>query len=95
MEITLLIDKQEKKFSISSFISARMLRKAFGLQKKLSNAESEEDLDVLIDYVVDVFGNQFTRDQFYDGLHAHKVLPTIVELLSFVNGATGDSNPNQ
>ncbi|MED4726990.1 hypothetical protein P9597_02345 [Aneurinibacillus migulanus] len=99
MEITLFIDGKKKKFG-TGFISARMFRRAIALQKKMNGGiKSEEDLDEIVDYVVDMFGGKFTREQLYDGLEAEKFFSTIVDCISQVvrkiNKVAGaDADPN-
>ncbi|KIV56948.1 hypothetical protein AM501_27295 [Aneurinibacillus migulanus] len=99
MEITLFINEEEKKFG-TGFISARMFRRAISLQKKMNSGfKSEEDLDEIVDYVVDMFGGKFTREQLYDGLEAEKLIPTIIDCVNQVVGkintvAGEDTDPN-
>lgn len=85
MEITLLINEEEKKFG-TGFISARMFRRAISMRKKMSEDMSEEDLDEVVDYVADIFGGKFTRDQLYDGLESDKLIPTIIDCINQVIG---------
>ncbi|MBN6186402.1 hypothetical protein JQN58_05300 [Aneurinibacillus sp. BA2021] len=98
MEITLLINGEEKKFG-TGFISARMFRRAISMQKKMTNGLSEEDLDEVVDYVVDMFGSKFTRDQLYDGLESDQLIPTIIRCINQVVGKVNqtvgaDTDPN-
>ena len=77
-EIKLLIDGQEQTFK-QPFVSGRALRKTIEYDKKLienNNPEKfdqEKDLDLCASYVAEIFNNQFTPDQFVDGLPSHKV----------------------
>jgi len=89
LEITLRIDGQEKTF-VTDFVSARMFRKTLEIGKQLDNGVTDpQDLDKVVDYVVDLFGKQFTRDNFYDGLPANKLVSTVV---SMANGIISESN---
>ena len=45
-----------------------------------------EELDKLIDYIVELFGNQFTRDDVYDGLQSKDLIPTITKCINEVVG---------
>ncbi|CAH0435507.1 hypothetical protein CQ395_08735 [Clostridium neonatale] len=68
-------------------VKTRMLRKAVEVNEKIDfNNLKTKDLDELIDFVVDLYGNQFTRDEFYDELDADKLIET---LNSSINGIVG------
>jgi hypothetical protein len=43
-----------------------------------------------MDYIVELFGNQFTRDELYDGLASKNLIPTITECINEVVGAVGE-----
>ncbi|MFT9848518.1 phage tail assembly chaperone G [Aneurinibacillus sp. REN35] len=101
MEIALFINGEEKRFG-TGFISARMFRRAIEMQKKMTGGvTSGEDLDEVVDYVVDMFGGKFTREQLYDGMEAEKFIPTIIscinQVVGKINTVTGGANadPNQ
>jgi len=100
MKITLKIEGQDKEF-IQDFIPARMFRKTMEMQSKLTKGVDEKALDSMAGYVVEMFGNQFTLDQFYDGLDARRMVPTITDTIKeIVGGASealgADSNsPNE
>ena len=68
-------------------VKTRMLRKAVEVNEKIDfNNLKTKDLDELIDFVVGLYGNQFTRDEFYDELDADKLIET---LNSSINGIVG------
>ena len=52
--------------------------------RKLSkdNILPEEELDKLMDNIVELFGNQFTRDKAYDGLASKDLIPTITKCIN-------------
>ncbi|BAU27634.1 hypothetical protein DFP93_102118 [Aneurinibacillus soli] len=86
MEITLRINGETKTFS-TGFISGRMFRRAIAIEKLMkSGIVTEESLDEIIDYVVGVFDGKFSRDEFYDGVEADKLLPTVLETINQVVG---------
>ena len=91
MEIILRIDKKNKTF-IADFISARMVRRTIEVSNGI-NFESlkPEELDKLVDYIVELFGNQFTRDDVYDGLSSKELLSTITNCINEVVGGMTDS----
>lgn len=102
MRIALRIDGKEKEFKVD-FISGRMFRRTIEMQKLFRQRDDgktvvdEAHLDSMVDYVVELFGRQFDRDQFYDGIDARKMLPTIVacinEVVSGASEAVG-ADPN-
>lgn len=93
MELVLIVDGKEKTF-VAPFISGRMFRKTLEMQKKLKEGVDEAGLDAMVDYVVELYGKEFDRDTFYDGIEAKKLLSTIMgcldEVLNSVNDAVGD-----
>ena len=76
-EIKLVIDGQEKTFT-QPFVSGRILRLTIEQDKKITeNAEQEpfdniKDMELAAEYVSTVFNNQFTPQQFEDGIPSHK-----------------------
>ncbi|KMY49571.1 phage tail assembly chaperone G [Peribacillus loiseleuriae] len=85
MQITLLIEGQEKTFS-TGFISSRKFRKALEMQEKLQGQATAKTIDEVVCYVVEVFGDKFTFDELYDGLASNKLIPTLHEVINVVIG---------
>lgn len=86
MKITLNIDKKNREF-VTPFISGRKLRNTFAMTKKIENYKQDETmLDEMVNYIIDIFGNQFTLDQFYDGIEANKIIPTFAQLVEEIMG---------
>lgn len=71
MKITLLIDGEEKTFT-APFISARKLKDTLALSKKVEKGFTIETMDELGEYLVGVYGKQFTLDQLLDGFPANE-----------------------
>lgn len=99
MEIKLLIDDKEKTF-VSNFISARMLRRTLEISKKVNfNDMSPEELDTMVDFIVEIFKGQFTRDDVYDGIASKELIPTITKCINEIVGevavATGVDEKNE
>lgn len=71
MKVTLRIDKEDKTF-IQDFISAFHYRKALELNKKILSGEleAEEIYDEITKRVVLAFDNQFTVEEFENGLRS-------------------------
>ena len=86
MEIVLKKDKKEKTYT-TGFISARMVRRTIEVSRGVDfDNITPEELDKLIDYIVELFGNQFTRDDVYDGLQSKDLIPTITKCINEVVG---------
>ena len=86
MELILKKDKKEKTYT-TGFISARMVRRTIEVSQGVDfDNISPEELDKLIDYIVELFGNQFTRDDVYDGLQSKDLIPTITKCINEVVG---------
>jgi hypothetical protein len=86
MEIVLRKDKKEKTYT-TGFISARMVRRTIEVSQGVDfDNISPEELDKLIDYIVELFNNQFTRDDVYDGLQSKDLIPTIIKCINEVVG---------
>lgn len=72
MEIVLKLKGKNKKFT-SKFITFRSYKLGTELLPKAQEGEflgdnfPIEELDVAVDLILDVFNNQFTLDEFYDG----------------------------
>ncbi len=86
MEIVLKINGKDKTYT-ASFISARMVRRTIEVSKEVNfDNILPEELDKLMDYIVELFGNQFTRDELYDGLASKDLIPTITRCINEVVG---------
>ncbi|MEA0553534.1 hypothetical protein U1P98_06355 [Lysinibacillus irui] len=86
MQITLKIDGQEKQFS-NDFVKARVFRNALKMNEKMrqeGNEISVETFDEMIAFVVNVFENQFTMDDVWDGLEAGKLQDEIMRVFNSV-----------
>jgi len=69
-------------------VKTRMLRKAIEINENIDfNNMKTKDLDGLVDFIVELYGNKFTRDNFYDGLDADKLIET---LNNSINGIVGN-----
>lgn len=64
----------------------RMVRRAMEMMENTDEANFKtSDLDNMIQYVVDLFGNKFTIDDVYDGLDVDKIMPTITDCIKSVS----------
>ncbi|GMA64759.1 hypothetical protein NZD89_05210 [Alicyclobacillus fastidiosus] len=99
MEIKLRNGKDKRTFRVP-YIKGMMLRRALELQKTM-DAKAEEDIEVddldkMVDFIVDVFEGQFTRDDVYNGLSNKELFPEVARCLQEVMGTKedGSEDPN-
>jgi len=83
MQIKIKIEGKEKIFS-PSFISARMVRKTLEIKERLQTNIGKKDLDSMVEYMVDLFGNQFSIDDFYDGIPVDQFIPISIRCMDDV-----------
>lgn len=89
MELVLNIKGENKTF-VAPFISMRMLRRTLEIGQTIDfNNIDVKTLDILADYVVEIYGKQFSRDDLYDGLPSHKFISTVTECINKVIGDMG------
>lgn len=91
MNIELMIDRKKKTFQMPAFIPGRMIRRAVTLKQINFGTLEEAQIDELVQYVVNVYGDQFNIDEFYDGVDARKMMDVIVETIYFVVNGTIDA----
>lgn len=90
MEIKLRVDNKEKTYLVD-FISARMLRRTLEISKKINFSDmNAEELDTMVDFVVELFKNKFSRDDVYDGLSSNELIPTITRCITEVVGKVAE-----
>jgi hypothetical protein len=86
MDIKLFIDDKEKTF-VLPFVKGRMLRRVLEIFKDYDfDHITPETLDVIVDFVVECFGGQFSRDEFYDGIQAEKLMDTLLDFINKISG---------
>jgi len=86
MQITLRIDNEDKVFT-NDFVKARVFRNALKMNEKMRNEGNDisvETFDEMIGFVVNVFDNQFTVDEVWDGLEAGKLQDEIMRVFNNV-----------
>ena len=80
-------NKTEVRTFTNLSVKSRALRRAIEINEKIDFSNLKvKDLDSLVDYVCELYHNEFTRDQFYDGLPANLLIET---LSSAINGVVG------
>ena len=87
-------DKTEVKTFTNLNVKSRALRKAIEINEEIDFSNLKvKDLDSLVDYVCELYHNEFTRDQFYDGLEANLLIETLSSAINgIVKGATDRLN---
>lgn len=82
MQIKLYMDGEKKTFSVP-FIKARMLRNAIVLNEQMSDSKdtSTEDIDAMAEFVVELFNNQFSIDELWDGLSTEEFIPELMRCM--------------
>lgn len=93
MKIKLRINGEDKTFT-APFISARKLKDSFALSKKVQGEFDENTLDEVGNYLVNIYGNQFTLDQLYDGFPADQFLNKALEDMQKVMGVFDEKVKN-
>lgn len=93
MQIKLIINGKEKTF-IAPFVSARRLKETLALSNKTQKGFDENVMDEVGEYLVNIYGKQFTLDQIYDGLSANDFLSKAVEDMQEVIGGFDNAVKN-
>lgn len=99
MEITLFLNGKDKTFTVSR-VSARMLRRTIEINKEHNLKDMNiAAIDAAADYIVEIFEGQFQRDDVYDGLDSHQLIPTFLRIQENVfkktsEAAGGEPDPN-
>ncbi|MEJ9122826.1 hypothetical protein P4I92_03645 [Bacillus cereus] len=87
MKLTLMINKQKQTFNMPEFIPARLIRQAPELAE-IPNNPGPEDMDKMVKFVVKVYDDQFTLDQYWDGIDARKFLSTTSDVINAIINET-------
>jgi len=95
MEIVLKKDKKDKTYT-TNFISARMVRRTIEVSSGVNFENiSPEELYKLVDYIVELFSNLFSRDDVYDGLSSRQLIPTITKCINEVVGNLSETTAGE
>ncbi|MBY6758636.1 hypothetical protein HYH82_15190 [Clostridium botulinum] len=93
MTITLLIDGKEKIFK-APFISTRRLKETLSLSEKICDGITVETIDEVAEHLVEIYGEQFTIDELYDGFPANEFANKAIEDMQRVLGNFEDKVKN-
>ena len=71
-------------------VKSRTLRAAIELSENIDFSKLKgTDVDILVDFICDLYKNKFTRDEFYDGLPANLMIDIVSNIIEdIVSGAT-------
>ncbi|MGG3798988.1 phage tail assembly chaperone G [Metabacillus fastidiosus] len=87
LTLVLKIEGQDKRFVSPSFIKGALFRQATKIASVIENtAEENFDLDTTLQFVCDVYGNQFDIDQLENGIDARTMMKTLYAVVNFVVG---------
>ena len=87
--ITLIleIDEKERRFVTPKKINGTLWREAAMVSEEIESSEVLiADLDSHLQFVCNVFGNQFTIDEFEEGIDARDLVKTVYAVSLFVLG---------
>lgn len=88
MEIKLLINDKEKTF-VAGRPKARLIRQAISITAGMDMSDIQGDeLDKIVDFTVEAYGGQFTRDDVYDGVYADELFDKMIETITEITGGT-------
>jgi hypothetical protein len=80
-----------EKTYVMPLVKTRMLRRAIEINEKIDfNNLKTKDLDNLVDFIVELYGKKFTRDEFYDGLNSVDLIETLNNSINGIVGTMGE-----
>jgi len=95
MTITLIIEGKERTF-VNDFVSARMLRRTIAIAKSVHFEDiTVDELDTLVQYLVELYGNQFTVDDVYDGISSADLIPVLSSSIQDVVHGMADATAGE
>ncbi len=93
MKLILLVNGEERIFT-APFVPARAYRKLLEYDKVIDYTNMDvDDYDEIIGFTCNVFGNQFTIDEFWDGLPSDELNETLLNVFAYIR--TGETLPNE
>lgn len=88
MQITLrpkVDGKRQERIYTLEYATGYHFRKVAEFDEKIDYSKiTIKEMDELIGFVCDVFDDQFTVDEFYEGIPSHKVVSTISDLFVYI-----------
>lgn len=90
--IKLLLQGENKTFT-TPFVSGLVWRKFIEIRARVDlSLLTPDEVDEMADLVVMAFGDQFTRNDFYEGIPHDRVILTIDELFLPTESVKGEGN---
>ncbi|MCP1124561.1 hypothetical protein NKR74_14820 [Bacillus sp. 3103sda1] len=87
LTLVLKINDEDKRFVSPDFISGKLFRQASDIATAFESGNGEKfELDKNSKFVCDVYGNQFTVDEFEEGTDSRKMMKTIYAVVNYVIG---------
>jgi len=84
MKLELMIDGKKKIFT-TPFVSGLSYRKLLEYDQTIDYTDmNTDDYDELIGFVCNVFGDQFTVNEFWEGIASHEIVSTLLDTFSYV-----------
>lgn len=93
-----IYDKDENPTEYSRvFVPVKVLRRAIPLAKRLegmtTNDFTDQDVDDLEAFVVDAFGDKFTKDQMDEGADIMEMMACLNQIMAMANGSANPTLP--
>lgn len=85
-----------KSYPYPIFVKGGLVKKAIDIAADMEQTENTtmaQNIDKLADFVVEVYGNQFSRDELIDGIQAHELMEKLSGVLKFV--ISGEENSGE
>lgn len=75
---------ETKTYLTQGFIPFRLLYEATDIMSGLEEKSEMEAMEIMLDFVVRIYDNQFTKDQLLDGLESGKAVEEIQSQIEFI-----------
>lgn len=87
IKLKLFIDGEEKVYTTPERLSGKLFRVAIDIAERIESSELiAEEIDELLEFVCDSFGNQFTTDELEEGIDPRDLMQTVYAMTFFVLG---------
>lgn len=76
-----------KTYPYPIYVKGGLVKKAVEIGAKLESEDNEFNsgiIDDLADFTVEVYANQFTRDELIDGIQAHELMGKLTDVLQLI-----------
>lgn len=92
MQIEFKLNGKKEKFTIG-YVNMLAVRRAMEINENISdfNNPTSKELDKMIDFIVDTFEDQFTRNDFYKGYPAKGFVKSVMTILNDITSLLIDT----